>query len=117
MDFDAFGKAMVSIQHKVFYFLMSLARFNLYANSWGFLLKTAFQPKRALGGRWWWWAEVFSLGLFFCWFGVVLSGCGSRNNMLLYLVISHMAASPVHVQVRSIDLSLSQVLLGSYIET
>ena len=89
------------MQHKLFYLVLSLARFNLYANSWGYLAKTAFEPRRARGGRWWWWAEVAALGLFFAWFGAVLRGCGSWPQALVYLLVSHIAASPVHVQVRS----------------
>ncbi|KAH9898300.1 fatty acid/sphingolipid desaturase [Cubamyces lactineus] len=99
MTFDAFGKLFVSMQHKLFYVVLSLARFNLYANSYGYLAKTAFEPRRFRGGRWWWWAEVFGLGLFFVWFGAVLKGCGSWQNRLVYLLVSHIAASPIHVQI------------------
>ncbi|OBZ79252.1 Delta(8)-fatty-acid desaturase [Grifola frondosa] len=58
----------------------SLARFNLYANSYGFLAKTAFQPKRFKGD---------------------VGGGGRRtwSNILVYLLLSHIAASPVHVQI------------------
>ena len=64
MTFDAASKFLISLQHKLFYIVLSLARFNLYANSYGYLAKTAFEPRRYRGGRWWWWAEVFGLGLF-----------------------------------------------------
>ncbi len=102
MTFDAFGRFFVSMQHKLFYVVLSLARFNLYVNSWGYLAKTALEPRRARGGRWWWWAEIVCLGLFFVWFGAVLRGCGSWRSGLAYLLVSHVAASPVHVQVRTI---------------
>ncbi|RDX47705.1 fatty acid/sphingolipid desaturase [Lentinus brumalis] len=85
--------------HKLSYIVLSLTRFNLYANSYGYLAKTAFEPKRFRGGRWWWWTEVLCLGLFFAWFGAVLKGCGSWPNILTYLLVSHVAASPVHVQI------------------
>lgn len=101
MTFDAFGKFLISVQHKLFYIVLSLARFNLYANSYGYLAKTAFEPRRHRGGRWWWWAEIVCLGLFFAWFGAVLKGCGSWGNILTYLLVSHIAASPVHAQVRT----------------
>ena len=101
MAFDAVAKILIPLQHHLFYIVMALARFNLYANSYGFLAKTALQPSRAKGGRWWWWAEVAALGLFFAWFGAVLRGCGSWPRTLVYLLVSHVAASPVHVQVRS----------------
>ncbi|OSD03169.1 fatty acid/sphingolipid desaturase [Trametes coccinea BRFM310] len=97
MTFDAFGKLFVSMQHKLFYLVLSLARFNLYANSYGYLAKTAFEPRRFRGGRWWWWAEIAGLGLFFVWFGAVLRGCGTWQSALVYLLVSHIAASPVHI--------------------
>lgn len=99
MKFDAFAKVVISVQHKLFYVVMSLARFNLYANSYAFLAKSAFQPSRAKGGQWWWWAEVFCLGLFYCWYGLVLKGCGSWGNRFLFLLVSNVVPSPLHVQV------------------
>ena len=99
MTLDAPAKFFLSLQHKLFYIVLSLARFNLYARSYGYLFKTAFEPMKARGGRWWWWAEIFALGLFYTWFGAVLKGCGSWKNALTYLLVSHIAASPVHVQV------------------
>ena len=44
MKFDAFAKVFLVVQHKLFYVVMSLARFNLYVQSYGYLAKTAFQP-------------------------------------------------------------------------
>ena len=99
MTLDAPAKFFLSLQHKLFYIVLSLARFNLYALSYGYLFKTAFEPKKARGGRWWWWAEIFALGLFYTWFGSVLKGTGSWKSALTYLLVSHVAASPVHVQV------------------
>ncbi|TBU63846.1 fatty acid/sphingolipid desaturase [Dichomitus squalens] len=112
MTFDAPAKFFISLQHKLFYVVLSLARFNLYALSYGYLFKTAFEPKKARGGRWWWWAEVFALGLFFTWYGAVLKGCGSWKNILVYLLVSHIAASPVHVQIVLSHFSRSTVDLG-----
>ena len=99
MKFDVFGKIFISVQHKLFYVVMGLARFNLYALSYGYLAKNAFQPPRAMGGRWWWWGEVAGIGLFYCWYGAVLRGCGSWQTTLAYLLVSNVVASPLHVQV------------------
>ena len=103
MALDAAAKIFLAFQHKLFYIVLSLARFNLYANSYGYLAKTAFEPKRFRGGRWWWWAEIVCLGLYFTWFGALLRGCGSWKSMLVYLLVSHIAASPVHVQVSVVN--------------
>ncbi|KZT06016.1 fatty acid/sphingolipid desaturase [Laetiporus sulphureus 93-53] len=99
LTFDIFAKIFIPLQHKLFYVVLSLARFNLYALSYGYLAKTAFEPRRAIGGRWWWWTEIFCLGLYYCWYIAVLRGCGSWGNILTYLLVSHIAACPVHVQI------------------
>ena len=99
MAFDAVAKVLITVQHKLFYIIMALARFNLYANSYIFLAKTAFQPKRAKGGRWWWWAEIICIGFFYSWYLRVLKGCGSWPTALGYLLISNVVPSPLHVQV------------------
>lgn len=39
MKFDEASKVLLSIQHRLYYVVMSLARFNLYANSYAFLYK------------------------------------------------------------------------------
>ncbi|PIL31856.1 hypothetical protein GSI_06560 [Ganoderma sinense ZZ0214-1] len=112
MTFDAPSRFFLSMQHKLFYVVLSLARFNLYVRSYNYLLKTAFEPPRARGGGWWWWAEVFALGLFFTWFGAVLKGCGSWPNVLMYLLVSHMASSLMHVQIVLSHFSRSIADLG-----
>ena len=106
MKFDAFARVFISIQHKLFYVVMSLARFNLYALSYGYLAKTAFQRPRALGGRWWWWTEVFCIGLFYCWYGAVIKGCGSWKIRLAYILVSNVVPSPLDVQVSPPEMSV-----------
>ncbi|GJE87650.1 fatty acid/sphingolipid desaturase [Phanerochaete sordida] len=112
MAFDAFAKVLITVQHKLFYVIMGLARFNLYANSYAFLAKTAFQPPKAKGGRWWWWTEVTFLGLFYCWYIRVLRGCGSWPVALGYLLISNVVPSPLHVQIVLSHFSRSTADLG-----
>lgn len=104
MPFDAASRFFVSIQHRLFYIVMSLARFNLYANSYGFLARRAF--KRGLGKRErrTYAAEILGIVVFWLWFGRVLYGCGSWQKALAYLLVSHIATSPIHIQV-SISLS------------
>lgn len=101
MHFDRFAKVVIAIQHKLFYLVMAFARFNLYANSYGFLWKKAFDTKRARGGRWAFWLEIVGLLFFWSWFGTLLYGCGSWQKALAYLLVSHAVTSPLHVQVIS----------------
>jgi len=78
---------------------MAFARFNLYALSYRFLLKKAFDKTRARGGRWAFSLEIAGILFFWCWFGSLLYGCGSWIKALVYLLVSHVVTSPLHVQV------------------
>lgn len=99
MYFDRFAAIFIAIQHKLFYVVMAFARFNLYANSYSFLFRKAWDTKRARGGRWAWSLEIAGLLFFWMWFGAVLYGCGTWKKALVYLLISHAVTSPLHVQV------------------
>lgn len=98
MVFNRFSAFLISFQHKLFYILLGLGRFNLYANAYGFLWRKAFDHRRAKGGRWSWWLEVIGILFFWCWFGAVLKGCGSWSKAITYLLVSHVVTSPLHVQ-------------------
>jgi delta8-fatty-acid desaturase len=78
---------------------MSLARFNLYRLSYRHLWITRNDTSRARGGRWAWWLEVFALVGFLFWYGRALHGCGPWQTGLMYLLVSNMVPSPLHVQV------------------
>jgi delta8-fatty-acid desaturase len=99
LTFDRFSRAVITLQHNLFYVIMSLARFNLYRLSYRHLWITRNEPSKARGGRWAWWLEVFALIGFFYWYGNVLRGCGSWKTGLMYLLVSNMVSSPLHVQV------------------
>jgi len=112
MTFDRFAAFFISIQHRMFYIIMAFARFNLYANSYGFLFKKAFDTRRARGGRWSWWLEIVGIVFFWCWFGAVLKGCGSWGKALSYLLVSHAVTSPLHVQIVLSHFTMSTADLG-----
>lgn len=99
MHFDGASKLLLRVQHKLFYIIMGLARFNLYVLSYGFLLKSLRHKQKAKGGRWSWWLEVIGLGVYWTWYTRVVRGTGSWQQALLYLLVSHVTASPLHVQV------------------
>ncbi|KAF7334410.1 Delta 8-sphingoloid desaturase protein [Mycena venus] len=112
LHFDRFAKFFIQIQHRLFYIVLALARVNLYASSYPFLARKAFDTKRARGGRWAWWLEVVGIIVFWYWYGRVLANCGSFKAGLAYLLISHVAASPVHVQIVLSHFSMSTADLG-----
>lgn len=92
MTFDSFAAALIPLQHKLFYIVLSLARFNLYANSYSFML---LQARRT----WDWIIEVLAVAGFWTWYGLLLYGTPSWKVALAYLLVSNMVSSPVHVQV------------------
>lgn len=93
MRFDGAAALFLSIQHRLFYLVMSLARFNLYANSYIFLLKRARRV-------WHWYIEVGALLAFWSWYGALVYGIGNWKTALVYVLVSHVVPSPLHVQVR-----------------
>lgn len=93
MLLDSFSKAMIPLQHKIYYVVLSLARFNLYANSYTYLAGS--KPKR----DGFWRFELAGVAFFWLYFGSMLRALPSWRMRVAYLLISHMASSPVHVQV------------------
>ncbi|KAF8445875.1 fatty acid desaturase-domain-containing protein [Boletus edulis BED1] len=112
MLFDRFSAVLVSLQHKLFYVVLAFGRFNLYTNAYAFLIRKAFDTRKARGGRWSWWLEVIGVAFFWCWFGALLKGCGSWTNALTYLVVSHVVTSPLHLQIVLSHFSMSTEDLG-----
>lgn len=100
MTFDAPARFLIRLQHRLFYLVMSFARFNLYRLSYEHLWNTRNEPKKARGGRWWWWLEIMGLCVWWAWYGRVLVGTGSWGKAVGYLLISNIVPSPLHVQVR-----------------
>ncbi|KAI3624941.1 sphingolipid 8-(E)-desaturase [Malassezia furfur] len=91
--FDAPARVLLRFQHKLYYIIMSLARFNLYALSYSFLLLRARRDR-------WFALECFGLVCFWTWFGAgVLRALPSWGIVVGYLLVSHVFASPVHVQI------------------
>lgn len=100
MEFDAFARIVITIQHKLFYLVMMFGRFNLYVLSYTSLYKRAFDTRRARGDGWAWGLEVVGVMFFWVWFSQVLIGCGSWQKALGYVLVSHAATSPLHITVR-----------------
>ncbi|PKI83735.1 sphingolipid 8-(E)-desaturase [Malassezia vespertilionis] len=93
MYFDAAAQLLLRFQHRLYYIIMSLARFNLYFLSYSFLF---------LKAKWdrWFYFEVVGLVSFWAWYGgIVLANLPNWRIALGYMLLSHMAASPVHVQI------------------
>ena len=91
MHFDRVSKFFVSNQHFLYYFIMGLARFNLYVQSFLLLASKSKVPMR----KW----EIFTLFLFWTWFFFLCSCFPTWGTMLLFIFISHFFAGLLHVQI------------------
>ncbi|KAE8192787.1 hypothetical protein CF328_g5251 [Tilletia controversa] len=171
--FDAPARVFLKYQHQLYYVVMSLGRFNLYANSYGFLAKRAWrlafpgQNGGALGGDgkvlggaggldvcagledadasvvskilrprgvkrargssgsangardgaklFHLIVEVSCLVLFWSWFGVgVLGSIRGWGMRLMYVLVSHIVTSPLHVQIVLSHFAQCSADLGLY---
>ncbi|KAJ5652102.1 hypothetical protein N7507_009528 [Penicillium longicatenatum] len=112
MTFDAFSKVMVKVQNYSYYPIMMLARFNLYRLSWEYLLKGQAPRK---GPAWWHiWLEFAGQAFFWYWFvyGVMYKTVPDWQSRLIYLLISHVVPSPLHVQITLSHFAMSTADLG-----
>ncbi|CAO1634175.1 unnamed protein product [Sympodiomycopsis kandeliae] len=92
LAFDSAARVFLRLQHRIYYVVMSLGRFNLYANSYGFLLLKARRDK-------WFYIEMVSLAIFWTWFGALITSLPSWRMRAAYLLISHVVTSPLHIQI------------------
>ncbi|WVF66640.1 hypothetical protein IAT40_001381 [Kwoniella sp. CBS 6097] len=93
MAFDAPSRFLIAVQHKLYYIVLSLARFNLYAQSYIYLLGP--KPKHDS----FWVYEIAGVAFYWLYYGAMLKGLPTWQMRLAYLLVSHVAASPVHVQI------------------
>lgn len=77
---------------------MCFARFNLFANSYVFMLTN--WPARASPLFKLRLAEFVGIAFFWTWFGLVVSGVEGTGNKVLFVLVSFAVTSPLHVQVR-----------------
>ncbi|PWN52749.1 hypothetical protein IE53DRAFT_384805 [Violaceomyces palustris] len=117
LAFDSASRFFLRFQHRLYYVVMSLGRFNLYANSYGFLALKARRDR-------WLLLETVGLLVFWTWFGGLLASLPSWRMRLAYLMVSHVTTSPLHVQIvlshfaqSSEDLGLSECFASRQIRT
>jgi len=93
MPFDAAARFFLRHQHKLYFAIMAVARFNLYALSYSFLLLRARRDR---------WLALEVTGLVVFWYTLVravLAPLPSWPLRLAYLLVSHVVTSPLHVQI------------------
>lgn len=89
---DSFARCMVRYQHIFFYPIMSVARFNLYAQSWILLLT---YPEKLYYRRW----EYATLLMFAGWYSLLVSTLPSMGEMIAFVLLNHALAGVLHVQI------------------
>jgi len=89
---DTAARALVSIQHYLYYPVMAVARFNLYIQGWLLLLSREKVDHKGL--------EIVTLMMFCTWFPLMVAySLGSWQERVAYLLISHGLAGLLHVQI------------------
>lgn len=96
---DRVAAIAVRIQKYTYYPVMAVARFNLYALSWGFLLSNRSHTR----GKTWWTrqTEIACISAyFFLYFYLLLYLCiPTWTSRAVFLLTSHLVTMPLHVQI------------------
>ena len=112
MEFDKVAKVMLKFQNYLYYPILLFGRFNLYRLSFEYLLGNQ-APKK--GPAWWHrWYELAGQVFFWYWFGYVLlyRSVPDWSSRIMYLLVSHMVTSPLHVQITLSHFAMSTADLG-----
>jgi len=89
---DAIARFLVSYQHILFYPLMALGRWNLYAQGFIFLLSGADKAHYK-------YTELTALTAFFGWFFSLVCTMPTLAEGIAYIFMSHAVAGLLHVQI------------------
>ncbi|KFY66373.1 hypothetical protein V496_02097 [Pseudogymnoascus sp. VKM F-4515 (FW-2607)] len=111
LAYDAVAKFLVPYQAYMYYPLLTFGRFNLYVQSYLFLL-TGMGPRK---GQAWWhrWFEIAGNLIFWTWFGYGLIGhIPGRWNRFVFIMVSHMVTMPLHVQFTVSHFAMSATDMG-----
>ena len=112
MKFDAAAKFFLRLQNYLYYPILLFGRFNLYVLSFQYLFGNQ-APKK--GPAWWHrWFEITGQAFFWAWFGygVLYRSIPDAGSRVLFILISHMVTSPLHVQITLSHFAMSTADLG-----
>ncbi|KAI9146323.1 fatty acid desaturase-domain-containing protein [Paraphysoderma sedebokerense] len=100
MKHDLFSKYLVSLQHYLYYPVLCVARFNLYAQSFIYLCHPLSKHK-----KW----EATGLFIFWSWYLYVLSFIPTFPIMLVVVFVSHAITFLLHLQITLSHFAMSTV--------
>ena len=97
LSFDTWGRYLIPLQAKLYYLIMACARFNLYVQSYSFLLrKPEYSSRRIRTNRF---AEILGLLVFLIWWSCLLLCFERMSWMITFMLVSHGLAGILHVQI------------------
>ncbi|RAL03512.1 fatty acid/sphingolipid desaturase [Aspergillus ibericus CBS 121593] len=112
MPYTKAARCLVPYQAYLYYPVLMFGRFNLYIQSWIFLLHGQ-GPRKGLA---WWhrWYEIIGNILFWTWFGygIVYRCIPTAWDRFVFVMISHMVTMPLHVQFTLSHFAMSTMDLG-----
>ncbi|KAF2457495.1 fatty acid desaturase-domain-containing protein [Lineolata rhizophorae] len=112
MAYDGFARFLIPYQHFLYYIILAFGRFNLYRLSFEYLLGGQAPRK---GPAWWHrWLELVGQAFFWTWFGygIVYKAIPTTSGRLAFVLASHIASSPLHVQITLSHFAMSTADLG-----
>ncbi|EHK23232.1 uncharacterized protein TRIVIDRAFT_74251 [Trichoderma virens Gv29-8] len=112
MEYDAFAKVLLRIQPWTYYPFLALGRFNLYVLSWDYILNGKGPRKGPAAYQRW--LELTGQVFFWIWFGygILYKSIPDGWSRFVFLMVSHVAASPLHVQIVLSHFAMSTADLG-----
>lgn len=113
MPFDAVARLAIKYQDYLYYPLLTLGRFNLYVQSWTYLLSSTQAPRK---GPAWWHRYLELIGQFFFWFWfgylIIYLSIPTARDRVIFILVSHMVTAPLHVQITLSHFAMSTSNLG-----
>jgi delta8-fatty-acid desaturase len=112
MKYDAAAKILLRIQPWTYYPFLAFGRFNLYVLSWDFIINGKGPRKgQAAYHRW---LELAGQVFFWTWFGygIMYKSIPDGWSRFVFLMVSHIASSPLHVQIVLSHFAMSTTDLG-----
>ena len=113
MHFDAVARFFIKFQNYLYYPILLFGRFNLYRLAWTYLLDPKQAPRK--GPAWWHrYLELSGHVFFWYWFGyrTLYLSVPTWSSRIVFLLISHMATAPLHVQLTLSHFAMSSADLG-----
>jgi delta8-fatty-acid desaturase len=91
MRFDWIAKIFVPYQHLLYHLILAFGRFNLYIQSWKYVLTKKKVHYRGI--------EITLMLCFWVWFIWLLSYLPSISHLIAFLIISHAITLFLHLQI------------------